>query len=73
MLVKRCNLCGKEFDEFDNQEGFSISNEGRNTIGYGSAHDGETCRCDLCCSCFDKIMGTFTFEINPFSDDDEVL
>ena len=51
-LPTRCNLCGEEFDLFDQQEGYSIHKK----VGYGSTHDGEEIKLDLCCKCFDKIV-----------------
>lgn len=47
-----CNLCGKKFDFFDEQEDFSIAR----TIGYGSRYDMCSLRLDLCCECMDKLI-----------------
>lgn len=47
-----CNLCGKEFDEFDQQASFHISQR----LGYGSVHDGDTLELDICCECMDKLI-----------------
>lgn len=47
-----CNMCGKEFDEFDKQEHFGFSYF---DIGYGSKFDGGSIHMDLCCSCFDAV------------------
>lgn len=47
-----CNMCGKTFDFWDEQEGFSI--EGM--VGYGSKYDMCQLRLDLCCDCMDKII-----------------
>lgn len=49
---KTCNMCGKEFDMWDEQEDFSIYRE----IGYGSKYDMESLELDLCCECMDKII-----------------
>ena len=48
-----CNICGKEFDIFDEQESFGIHT---GTIGYGSQYDGDKIDLDMCCDCFDGIM-----------------
>lgn len=48
-----CNLCGKELDELDRRENFSFDR----LIGYGSRHDGEHISFDLCCDCFDEVIG----------------
>lgn len=56
MKIFKCDLCGKEFDEFDTQEDFGIH---YNSIGYGSKFDRETIDVDMCCACFDKMMGEY--------------
>lgn len=48
---KICNLCGKEFDIWDEQEDFGFSYD----VGYGSDYDGEHLEAHFCCACFDKI------------------
>lgn len=48
-----CNICGKEFDVWDKQEGFGIHYY---KVGYGSRFDGDTIDCDICCDCFDNLM-----------------
>lgn len=47
-----CNMCGKEFDHWDHYEGFGFDYR----VGYGSKYEGEEIVCDLCCSCFDKLL-----------------
>ena len=47
-----CNMCGKEFDDWDMQEDFSI----HGCIGYGSKFDGLYLRLDLCCDCMDNLI-----------------
>lgn len=37
-----CNLCGKEFDEWDEQESFGIHTR----VGYGSKFDGDDIELD---------------------------
>lgn len=53
MIKKICNMCGKEFDMWDEQESFGIYNY---NVGYGSKYDGDIIRLDLCCECADKII-----------------
>ena len=62
-MAEVCNLCGKELNIYDKQENFTITNS---NIGYGSIHDGEACNCKLCCKCFDKVMGSLEFSVDPF-------
>lgn len=69
MTIKKCNICGREFDIWDAQEGFHIGNSSDDVIGYGSRHDGERCECDLCVDCFDRLMEAIEFTINPFSEE----
>ncbi len=60
-----CNLCGKEFDIYDEQE--SIGYHDR--PGYGSSFDGIEIDLDLCLECFDKLMTELIprCKINPIS------
>lgn len=46
-----CNLCGKVFDMWDEQEDFGFSYD----VGYGSDYDGEHLEAHFCCACFDRI------------------
>ena len=48
-----CNMCGKEFDLWDEQEDFGISNP---MIGYGSRYDGHRLNMHLCCDCVDQLI-----------------
>lgn len=50
--IIRCNICGKEFNDFD--EDFEFGVHWR--IGYGSQHDGDKVDLDLCPECFDKFI-----------------
>lgn len=52
MIKQVCNVCGKDFDEWDKQESFGLNYD----IGYGSDFDGSKIRLDLCCRCFDDLM-----------------
>lgn len=48
----RCNMCGKEMNKFDIEEGFSFDK----WLGYGSKYDGGYFQIDLCCECMDKLI-----------------
>lgn len=47
-----CNLCGKAFDELDEQEHFGFDYH----VGYGSRHDCEHIKAHFCYECFDKLL-----------------
>jgi hypothetical protein len=47
-----CNICGKDFNMWDEQEKFSIHKH----IGYGSKYDGDHIELDMCCDCFDSLI-----------------
>ena len=51
-LIKTCNLCGKKFDRWDEEENFCFYHR----FGYGSAYDGYQLHLNLCCHCFDSLM-----------------
>lgn len=70
MYKRFCNICGKEFDFWDEQEDFSIV---RN-VGYGSKFDGSSIHLDMCCGCFDSLLESLIKEcaISPVSGDDEL-
>ena len=50
--MKRCTMCGKKFDMWDEQENFCFEHR----LGYGSKNDGDVVRLKLCCGCFDRIV-----------------
>lgn len=50
--MKKCTMCGKEFDMWDEQENFCFEHN----VGYGSKYDMEKVNVNLCCDCFDKVM-----------------
>lgn len=54
-MLKRCNICGKEFDMWDEQQNFNLNFD----VYYGSKHDGEKIDCNLCCNCFDELLDTY--------------
>ena len=58
-----CNMCGREFNLFDEQERFGIHSP---YIGYGSKYDECSLELDLCCDCMDKIIDAC--EISPVTD-----
>lgn len=67
---RTCTMCGKRFNEWDEQLDFSIY---RN-IGYGSVYDGDSVDIDLCCDCFDKLIGIIApmSKKNPIVQDEEI-
>lgn len=72
MLKHVCNICGKDFDLFDEQENFSI----HRSVGYGSEFDGSNIDLDMCCDCFDKLMNTYILpqcKISPVTDGGDIL
>lgn len=48
----KCSVCGNTMDIFDIQEKFHFDR----WIGYGSIHDTEHIKFDLCCDCFDRLF-----------------
>lgn len=50
--LDKCSMCGNEFDIWDEQENFRFEHK----VGYGSVHDGEYIKINLCCDCFDKVI-----------------
>lgn len=69
MTKRICNICGKDFDLWDEQEDFSL----RRHVGYGSEFDGSRIDLDMCCTCFDKLMNTYILPqcvISPISDEE---
>lgn len=47
-----CNHCGKVFDLWDTQEGFSI----KKRLGYGTKFDGDELNMNLCCDCMEQLI-----------------
>ena len=52
-VVTICNKCGKEFDLYDNLEGFRIF---KDCLGYGTEFDGSKLELDLCCECMNELI-----------------
>lgn len=50
--MKKCTLCGKEFDMWDEQENFGF----HYYIGYGSKFDTQKIDVNMCTDCFDKML-----------------
>lgn len=65
-LIKTCNLCGKKFDRWDEEENFCFHHR----FGYGSAYDGYQLHLNLCCHCFDSLMDELVprCKTNPLPD-----
>lgn len=62
-------MCAKEFDMWDEQQNCKIDFN----FFYGSKHDGDRIRCNLCCDCFDNLVDNYILpqcEINPIEDND---
>lgn len=72
---RRCNLCGSDFDDIDEELDFGIDM----ILPYGSVHDMAHVRLDLCCKCLDRLFDEYIVPncaINPLVeivDEDEVL
>lgn len=66
-----CNICGKEFDMWDQQEKFGFHHQ----VGYGSKFDGDHINVNMCCDCFDELMDTYILpkcKVSPLEDGDTV-
>lgn len=60
--MSKCNVCGKDLSIYDEACGFYFDKR----IGYGSKHDGDMVRIQLCCKCFDELLDTLDFAISPY-------
>ena len=73
MKVTKCNMCGKDFNEFDYASGLNISH----IFNYPSKYDGcdkaVELNLDLCSDCLDKEVDHWieVCEINPVDNWDE--
>lgn len=68
-----CNKCGKSFNCGDNNFNANLIHGFNMKFGYGSPHDLEEWKFDLCETCIDWLTGTFVieptkFEIGPFGE-----
>ena len=63
MVIKKCNLCGKVFDETDICNNFHINS----VMGYGSKYDGDKLSLDFCCDCTNNFVDELVknCKINP--------
>ncbi len=52
MTKMTCNICGKEFDQFDDMQHLAIYAH----LGYGSKYDGEDLAMNICQECMDKLI-----------------
>lgn len=57
-----CNICGKEFDEFDQNNGCVFLSR----MCYGSKYDGKSIVLDMCVDCADNLIESC--KIKPFTD-----
>lgn len=55
MILKTCNMCGKQFNYWDYNDDYSIYLP----LGFGSQHDTDTLDVSLCCDCCDKVVDYF--------------
>ena len=69
--VKKCSLCGKKFDMWDEEENFCF----RHHFGYGSKYDCYQLDLKLYCNCFDGLMDELVprCKTNPLSNPYEEL
>ena len=49
---KVCNVCGNEFNMYDDIDGYSIHKK----VGYGSKYDGKFMHMNICIKCMDKLI-----------------
>ena len=68
-----CTMCGKTFDCFDLENAFlNHSNRFDIYAGYGSKHDNEHIKLDLCLDCLDKVVDMIRqmCKTNPITEDE---
>ena len=63
-----CDMCGNHFDDWDLQENHKY----KFSFGFGSRHDLEIIKWNLCAACFDKVIDTILplFPKSPISQAD---
>lgn len=68
IALRLCDICGREFDDWDKQENHHHSYN----FGFGSKHDLEFIEFDVCASCFDKLVDAILplFPKSPMSEMD---
>lgn len=62
---KRCNKCGQKLDYLDLYENVHFHQR----LGYGSAHDGDVIKLQLCLKCLDELIDSCA--ISPVIDNEE--
>lgn len=62
---QKCTMCGKSFDIHDTYADLHFQKQ----IGYGSIHDGETLKLNLCCKCFVRLVDLLVLicKYDPFN------
>lgn len=63
----KCSLCGKHFNEFDEQQKAEIHTK----LQYGSAYDGGYLDLHICSTCLDMLIGQCA--ICPVTDEEGVV
>ena len=62
--IYKCNLCGKEIDNYSYYDSLAIED----VLGYESKYDGKRIELDLCPECVDKLIEKCV--LSPFVDED---
>ena len=64
LAITQCNKCGKEVDMMDEENYVeqSLLHEFKVNFGYGSKHDSETWKFDVCDDCMIEFIQTFKIE-----------
>jgi hypothetical protein len=71
--IVTCTMCGKIFDCCDLENAFlNHSNSFDFYVGYGSKHDNEHIKLDLCLDCLDKVIDMIRpmCKTDPVTEDD---
>ena len=59
-----CNVCGKEFDTWDESENFVVHSR----LGYGTKFDGDELNLHICCKCMESIIDSC--KVSPITEND---
>ena len=65
---KICNVCGKELDIWDEQQGLTIERK----LSYGSIYDGKNISLHFCCGCMDELIGACAVSPVEQEDSDQI-
>ena len=57
---EKCTMCGKKFELHDKFSNLHFEKQ----VGYGSIHDGQTLKFNLCCKCFDRLTDVLNIICN---------